>query len=148
MYQLYYTPGAASFAVHWILIELDQPFELIGLDFSTQEQKSSDYLKLNPLGQVPTLIVDGQPCTETTALLMLLAERHPEAGLAPAAGDPERAKYLGLMVYLANTLMPAFRAWFYPQDFGDAGDEEAVRENARGRIEAAFGQLDARLADG
>lgn len=148
MYTLYYAPGTASFAVHWMLIELGVPFELKEVDLDAGEQKSPEYLKLNPKGKVPTLIVDGQPCTECAALLMLLAERHPEASLAPLQGAPERPKYLELMVYLANTLMPAFRAWFYPPDFGGLERSEEIRENARGRIEAAFDQLSALLWDG
>jgi glutathione S-transferase len=117
------------------------------VDFAAQAQKASEYLKLNPLGQVPTLIVDDQPCAETAALLMLLAERHPKVGLAPPPGSPGRAKYLGLMVYLANSPLPAFRAWFYPQDFGDAGRTDEVKENARARIETAFQRLDAQLSN-
>src|SRR2546423_9408696 len=148
MYRLYYSPGAASFAVHWMLIEIGAPFELEHVDFDTGAQKSPGYLKLNPLGQVPTLIVDGQPRTQTAALLMLLGERHGEAGLAAAPSSENRPKYLELMLYLANTLMPAFRAWFYPQDFGGAGRADEIKDNARARIEAAFDHLDARLSDG
>jgi glutathione S-transferase len=148
MYRLYFSPGAASFAVHWTLIEIGAPFELERVDFQAQAQKSAQYLGINPLGQVPTLIVDGQPRTETAALLMLLAERHAEAGLAPLPGSCDRPEYLELMVYLANALMPAFRAWFYPQDFGAPERAAAIKENARARIEAAFDHLDARLSDG
>lgn len=148
MYTLYYSPGAASFAVHWMLIELGVPFELKPIDFAAGEQKSPEYLKLHPDGKVPAMIVDGRPCTETTALLMLLAERHPEAGFAPAAGSDGRASYLELMTYLAYNLMPAFRAWFYPQDFGGPDDVERVKESARTRVERMFDRLDSRLSDG
>ena len=148
MYRLYYSPGAASFAVHWMLIEIGAPFELEHVDFEIRAQKSPGYLKLNPLGQVPTLIVDAQPRTQTAALLMLLGERHGEAGLAPEPSSPDRPEYLELMLYLANTLMPAFRAWFYPQDFGGPERDGEIKDNARARIEAAFDHLDARLSDG
>src|SRR6187549_2046606 len=114
MYKLYYKPATASQCVHWMLIELGVPFELALVDTTTP--RSPDYLRLNPIGQVPTLIVDGAPVTESAAILMLLAERHPEAGFAPPPGDPGRAAYLELMVYLANALLPAFRAWFYIDD--------------------------------
>jgi len=148
MYTLYYAPGAASLAVHWMLIELGVPFEANLVDFSSDEQKSPRYLALNPEGKVPTLIVDGKPHGESTALLMLLAERHPEAGFAPALGSAERAAYLELMIVLANALLPAFRAWFYPQDFGGPDEADRVRENARRRIEQVFDRLDDRLAYG
>jgi glutathione S-transferase len=148
MYRLYYSPGAASLAVHWMLIEIGAPFELEHVDFEAREQKSPEYLAINPLGHVPTLIVEGQAYAETAGLLMLLAERHAESGLAPSPGSPGRGTYLQLMLYLANTLMPAFRAWFYPQDFGDAERFDEIKANARARIEAAFDRLDARLSDG
>ncbi|MCF8504033.1 MAG: glutathione S-transferase family protein [Caulobacter sp.] len=116
MYRLYWSPGAASLAVHWMLLELGVPFEPERADIDSGLNRSADYLRLNPTGQVPTLVVDGAPVTETAALLMLLAERHPEGGLAPAAGSGERAEWLAWMVYLANSLMPAFRFWFYSGD--------------------------------
>jgi len=112
MYRLYWSPGAASLAVHWMLRELDVPFEIERADIDSGRNRSPEYLRLNPEGRVPTLIVDGAPVRETAALLMLLAERHPGAGLAPAVGAPDRAAWLEWMLYLANTLQPAFRLWF------------------------------------
>src|SRR5579875_3954545 len=91
-YVLHCNPGSASFAVHWMLIELDVPFELVRVDFARREQRSEAFLRLNPSGHVPVLVVDGAPRTEVAALLLLLAERHPEAGLAPPPGSPLRAE--------------------------------------------------------
>ncbi len=87
-YVLYYSPGAASMAVHWMLIELAVSFEARLVDIEAGVQHSQGYLRLNPAGRVPTLVIDGAPYGEFTALLMLLAERHPEALLAPAPGAP------------------------------------------------------------
>ncbi|HXQ30473.1 MAG TPA: glutathione S-transferase N-terminal domain-containing protein, partial [Steroidobacteraceae bacterium] len=86
MYTLYYMPGAASFAVHWLLLEIGAPHELQRIDGEAGEHKRPAYLKLNPNGLVPTLIVDGEPVYESAALLLLLAARHPEAHLAPPSG--------------------------------------------------------------
>lgn len=141
MYRLYWSPGAASLAVHWMLLELEVRFEAERADIDSGRNRAPDYLRLNPDGRVPTLVVDGAPVSETAALLMLLAERHPEAGLAPAPGSPDRAAWLQWMLYLANTLMPAFRLWFYPDDLKGA-DREAIRTS----IEAVFERIDARLA--
>lgn len=141
MYALYYAPGSASLAVHWMLLELGVPFELRRLDLDAGEQRSAEYLKLNPSGRVPTLMVEGKPYAECAALLMLLAERHPEAGFDPARDAPERPAYLQTMFYLANTLMPPFRAWFYP-------DEGMAHSVSRPRIEAVWDRMDAQLGDG
>ncbi|MCY0386274.1 glutathione S-transferase family protein [Robbsia sp. Bb-Pol-6] len=147
-YVLYYSPGAASMAVHWMLIELGVPFEARLIDIDTGAQKTDDYRRLNPAGRVPTLVVDGVPHGESAALLMLLAERHPDAALAPAPGTPQRAEWLETMVYLANTFLPAMRDWFYADTDGDPADAHAVRALARRRIEGALDRLDSRLADG
>jgi glutathione S-transferase len=146
MYRLYYSPSTASQAVHWMLIEIGAPFELVLTDTETGAHKLPDYLKLNPAGVVPTLIVDGAPVCETTAILMLLAERHADRGLAPTVGAPERGAYLQGMAYLANTLMPSFRAWFYPHEPAGEACADAAKAAARARIEAAWDHLDAKLA--
>lgn len=148
MYRLYYSPGAASLAVHWMLIELGVPFELERIDTEAKQQKSPEYLALNPDGVVPTLIVDGAPMGESTAILMLLAERHGPGGLSPAPGSSGRAAYLQWMIYLANTLLPAFRAWFYPDEPASAEASGAAGLVARARIEGAWDRIDAQLARG
>ncbi|KAG9406386.1 hypothetical protein AC1031_002704 [Aphanomyces cochlioides] len=70
----------------------------------------------NPHGHVSTLVVDGKPMYEAAAISMLLAERFPEANLAPSVGDPSRATYLQWFFHLANTVQPALRLWYYPSD--------------------------------
>jgi glutathione S-transferase len=146
MYKLYYKPATASQCVHWMLIELGAPFELELVD--TTSPRSPEYLRLNPTGQVPTLVVDGQAYAESAALLMLLAERHPEAEFAPDVGSPERPAYLELMVFLANALLPAFRNVFYAEDFAGPEHTEDSLEHARARIEAVWTLMDQRLSDG
>ena len=140
MYTLYYAPGSASMLVHLLLLETGAPHELRRLDLDNGAQRDPAYLKLNPGGVVPTLIVDGAACTETAALALLLGERHPEAQLAPAPGSPRRPAYLQWMVYLANTLQPAFRLWFYPADMPEL-DADTLKAAARRRIEGAWTRL-------
>jgi glutathione S-transferase len=145
-YRLYYSPGAASLAVHWMLLELGVPFEIRLVDIDTGAQKSAEYLRVNPTGRLPTLVVDGVPHGESAALLILLAER--ERKFAPAPGAASRADWLETMIYLANTVLPAMRDWFYADKDGDPRGAEAVKSLARRRIESAWDRLDARLADG
>ena len=134
-------------AVHWMLIEAGVPFETVLVDIDAGAQRSPEYMRLNPSGRVPTLVVDGVPYAESAALLMLLAERHPEAALAPAVHSPNRPQWLEMMVYLANTLLPAMRDWFYADKDGDPGGAAAVTSLARQRIEGAWEFLDSRLAE-
>ncbi|MBV9549503.1 MAG: glutathione S-transferase family protein [Alphaproteobacteria bacterium] len=147
-YTLYGSPGTASFCVHWMLIELDVPFTFHALDFEKGEQRAPDYLKLNPTGHVPTLVMDGVAYGEAGALLSLLAERHPATNFAPAPGTPERGLYLQWMFYLADTLMPAFRLFYYPVEGAGPGQEEATKAQAVIRVERVLARADALLSDG
>lgn len=148
MYKLYYAPGAASMPVHWMLIELGVPFALELVDFASKEQKSPQHLARNPSGQVPTLEIEGVPYSEVTALLMILAERHPATGFAPTPDERSRPAYLQLMIYLANSMLPAIRAYFYPQDFASAANENEIKKYAESRLHAGFDRLDTDLSDG
>ena len=143
---LYYAPGAASFLVHWLLIELEVPHALQLVDTAARAQKSPEYLALNPNGVVPTLVIDGKPQYEAAALAMLLAERHPGAGLAPALDDPRRADYLQWMLNLANMVQPLFRQWWYPGEPAGDAQAEVVRAHCAPRIEAEWSRIDAHLA--
>ena len=146
MHTLYYAPGAASMVVHWLLIELDLPHRLQRLDLAAREHKQPGYLALNPSGVVPTLLIDGQPFTEAAALLMILADAKPEAGLAPASGDPQRASYYQWMLHLANAVQPLFRQWWYPAEAAGEANAATVQAHVAPQIEAAWQRIDAHLA--
>lgn len=145
MYELHYSPGTASLVVHWLLIEVDQPHTLKPVDLAAGEHKTAAYLKLNPAGVVPTLLIDGVPYTEAAALALTIADRHPAAKLAPALGSTQRTRYYEWAFFCANTLQPAFRHWFYAAEGAGEANSEATREHARARIEAAFARVDASL---
>ncbi|MEO8671707.1 MAG: glutathione S-transferase [Tahibacter sp.] len=145
MYTLFYSPGSASMVVHLVLLEAGALHELRQVDLEQGAQRDAEYLKLNPNGVVPTLLIDGTPHYEAAALVLLLAERHPEASLAPALDSDSRGNYLQWMLHLANTLQPAFRLWFYPGDIAGV-DADAVKAAARTRIEACWARLDQYLA--
>lgn len=145
MYTLYYSPGTASMLVHQTLLECGAAHTLTDVDLDNGQQRSAAYLALNPNGVVPTLIVDGAPHGESAALAMLLVERHPEAALAPLPASAARADYLQWMFYLANSLQPRFRQWFY------AGDDlpeasESIKQAARIGIEACWSRINTHIA--
>lgn len=146
MISLYYAPGAASMVVHWLLLELAIPHELQLVDTSAGQQKHPEYLALNPNGVVPTLVVDGQPMFEAAALVMTLADQHPQAGLAPTPVDPLRAQYNQWMFHLANAVQPLFRLWWYPHEPAGEANADTVHALVAPRIEAAWSRLDAHLA--
>lgn len=138
---LYYSPSTASLVVHWLLIELDIPHQLQLVDFESGTQKSPEYLKLNPQGRVPTLVLDGQVLTESAAIAMQLTDLHPQAGLAPAVGTQARAAYYRWMFFCAYTLMPAYRGWFYPDEPAGREHTDAVMASSRATLEHAWQQV-------
>lgn len=145
MYTLYYAPGTASMAVHLALLETSAPHALKRVDLVGGEQKTAAYLALNPNAVVPTMLVDGKPVYECAALLLLLAERHPDVRLAPAPGSPMRGLYLQWMLHLANVVQPAFRIWFSPEKYAGEG-AAAAKEVARQQIEGAWQHFDTFVA--
>lgn len=145
-YTLYYSPGAASLVVHWVLLELDLPHALALVDTKAGAQKQPGYLALNPNGVVPTLVIDGKPHYEAAALIAHLAEAHPAHGLAPLPGDATRMDFLQWMFNLANMVQPLFRQWWYPHEPAGEAQTEAVLAHVRPRIEAQWERIDAHLA--
>ena len=102
-YTLSAYPDNSSFAPHMVLREIGVEHRVDWRDYVSR--KSAEFLVINPAGQVPSLQTDdGQTVHETAAICVYLAERHPEAGLAPGATDPSRAAFLQWMFYLASTL--------------------------------------------
>ena len=146
MYTLYYSPGTASMATHLALLEIGAPYQLELVDFESKSQRSEAYLRLNPLGQVPTLVIDGRPYTESAALLMMLADRHPEARLAPVPGTPERNQWYQWLVFGSNAFGASYRNWFYPADLGETEHPPTVRAALQRRIESLWTRLDTQLA--
>ncbi|AWH37746.1 glutathione S-transferase [Stenotrophomonas sp. ZAC14D1_NAIMI4_6] len=142
---LYGSVSTASLVVHWLLVELGIEHELVLLDFDTREHKAAPYLALNPAGVVPTLQIDGQVLTEAAAIALYLADRHPEAGLLPAPGTPARGQAYRWMFWCANTLQPAYRAWFYPHEAAGEANVAATQAMARQRLEAAWQRMAAHL---
>ena len=143
---LYGAPSTASLVVHWLLIELGVEHRLEMLDFEAGEQRSPAYLALNPQGRVPTLVIGEQVLTESAAIAMHLADLYPDAGLAPAVGTPARGDYYRWICFGLYTLMPAYRAWFYPDEPAGPAHTGVVRDRARVQIEAAWQQVAAHLA--
>ncbi|MEJ0025700.1 MAG: glutathione S-transferase N-terminal domain-containing protein [Rhizomicrobium sp.] len=147
MYTLYYFPGNASLMPHMLLREIGAPFELRLVDRAGNEQKSADYLKLNPSGTIPVLVDDGQPIHETAAIALYLADRHPEAKLAPPSGARERGAYYKWMVLISNALQTQFRAWFYAHEFvDDPAYADSVKAATAARIGRTFDLISAHLA--
>lgn len=146
-YVLCYYPGNASLLPHMMLREVGAPFELRLVDRAQNAQKSADYLRLNPNGRIPVLLDGDLVLFETAAIALHLADRHPEAQLAPPVGTAARAQFYKWMVHLTNTPQAEYRAWFYPHEHvADPAAAPTVKEAARQRLEAMFDRIVAQMA--
>lgn len=147
MYQLHYFPGNANAAPHMVLEELGQRYDLVLVDRATNAQKSTQYLAINPNGRIPTLVDRDLVLFEAAAIVLHLVDRHPEAGLAPKVGTPERAKFYQWMTFLTNSLQEELMIWQYPDRLtgGDAGATEIVRRGAEKRAEAYLDVIERHL---
>ena len=149
MLQLHYFPGNASFTPHVLLEEIGTAYELRLVDRARQAHKSPEYLRLNPNGLIPVLVDGDLVLYETAAICLHLVDRHPQAGLAPALGTPERAHFYKWLVWLTNTLQARLIHYFYAERLVDAHDFSAAAQ-VKARAEADVGgmldQLDAELA--
>jgi glutathione S-transferase len=104
MLTLYYTPNTCALASHIALIEANAAYELRRIDFATTQQRSPDYLALNPKGRVPALVTPLGVLTETPALLAFIAQSFPAAGLAPLDNPFAFARVQEFNSYLCATL--------------------------------------------
>ena len=104
---LYFAPGSSSMAAHIALHEVGAPFEGRPMSFKTNDMQSPDFLKLNPDGKVPTLLIDGRVLTEVAGILFYLAKRFPGAQLLPQGDIEAEAQAVSWMSFIASTLHPA-----------------------------------------
>lgn len=103
MLTFYYARGTCALASHIALEQAGAPYEAVRIDFKTQQQRSPEYLRLNPKGRVPALVTERGVLTETPALLQYIAQSFPQAGLAPLDDAFLLAKMNEFNSYLCST---------------------------------------------
>jgi len=104
MLTLYYTPGTCALASHLALEFAGAPYEAMRVDFKQQQQRSPEYLRVNPKGRVPALVTQHGVLTETPALLQFIAQSFPAAGLAPLDDAFGLARMNEFNSYLCSTV--------------------------------------------
>jgi glutathione S-transferase len=103
----YYNPASRARTVHWMLEEVGAPYRVVLVRFDKNEHKKPEFLRLNPMGKLPTLVHRGVVITESAAICTYLADAFPAAQLAPALDDPSRGTYLRWIFFGASCLEPA-----------------------------------------
>lgn len=123
--KLYFSPGACSFVPHALLEMTGATFEPAMVKLAAGEQKTPEYLAINPRGQVPVLVVDGYPLTQVVAICNYLNDSFPEQNFLPK--DPiAKARALSTLAWMNNSAHTAFTHVFRPANF--AASEASVAE--------------------
>ena len=104
MLELYYAPHTCALASHLALELAGADYRAVRLDFQSQQQRSAEYLAVNPKGRVPALVTDRGILTETPAILVYIAQTHPAAALAPLDDPFELARVQAFNAYLCATV--------------------------------------------
>lgn len=145
MYKLYYTPGACSMAIHVALNECNAEFTLEKVDMQAGQNRTPEFLKINPRGQIPVLIDDGRAIREGAAMLIHILEKHNNA-LLPK-NDPERASALEWMMFCNATLHPAYaRVFFLLKNPADQAAKEPLLDAAIANINKLWEEVEERLS--
>ncbi len=104
---LFHNPKSRSASARVLLEALGVPYEVKPLDFTAGQNRTPEFLAINPLGKLPTVVHDGTVITEQVAITIYLADRFPAAGLAPAFDDARRGPYLRWLAFYAACFEPA-----------------------------------------
>jgi glutathione S-transferase len=104
---LYHASPSRSAGTRALLAELGVPYELKVLNLKERDEYKPEFLAINPMGKVPTIVHDGAVITEQVAIYLYLADAFPAAKLAPPIGDPLRGPYLRWMAFYGSSFEPA-----------------------------------------
>ncbi len=152
MIELYWKPETVADVVVMALrlIGVEHRIVTVGEDVTAEE-----YLRINPAGTVPAMVDGDLVLFESVAILMYLADQHPDAGLAPAPGTPEHALYDRWLAFILANLMGAYYRWYHGDQMIDGSHLQALKHGAERdvnaisrRIESELGERDWLLDDG
>ncbi|HEX9963490.1 MAG TPA: glutathione S-transferase family protein [Allosphingosinicella sp.] len=132
-WRLFGARGWGSTLAEGALAWVGEDFEFVDVaGFDSPGPKRDLLLAFNPLAKVPTLVAaDGGVLTESAAIVLLLSEMKPEAGLAPTPSDPLRAAFLNRLAWFVSALYPTFTYRDYPERWApDAPGRLAERVDA------------------
>jgi glutathione S-transferase len=136
MLTLYYAPNTCALASHIALEDADADYETQRISFQSGDQRSPDFLKINPKGRVPALVTDHGILTETPAILAYVAQTHPDAKLAPSepfafARIQAFNSYLCSTVHVAHAHRPRASRW---------ADDPAAIEAMKAKVPQTMGE--------
>lgn len=150
MYRLYWANDSGALAPQIVLEEIGAKYERHVLDLDRGDEMSHEFLKINPRGQVPALVLpDGSVITESAAIALHLADCHPQAGLMPPLASTERARAYRWLFYAASNLYEGILRYYYPDRYStNLGHVDQIKAAARSFIDYSFDLVEKELITG
>jgi glutathione S-transferase len=149
MFKLFYAPGTCALASHIALEEAGAEYTLARVDFGKGEQRSAEYLAVNPKGRVPALVSERGILTETPAILAFIAQSLPQARLLPLDDPFAFARAQAFNSYLCSTVHVAHAHRMRGTRWAD--DPAAIAEMKRKvpeTVAAAFALIEDDMLEG
>ena len=150
-YTVYGAAGSGSVPVEAALTLIGAPYEVIEAVTWEGDHERDKVAPVNPMRQIPALITpDGETLTESAAILIWLAEQHPEAALAPEPGDPRRAQFLRWMSFVPASIYSMFWVRDVPSRLvgDDPAAQAAVTARTAERIAECWGVMESQIEPG
>ena len=149
--KLFVSPGSCARVPTIALEEVGVPFDTELVRTAINQQKSPEYLKINPKGKVPVLVVDGVPLSENVAILSWINRTFPDANLLPkAADDFEACQQIADLAFFSGTVHPHVTRIAMPMKFISDVDLsfDIVRSKGKEDMKPVMAMINDRLADG
>jgi len=150
-YTVYGAAGSGSVPVEAALTLIGAPFEVVEAVTWAGEAERDKVAPVNPMRQIPVLVTpDGETLTESAAILMWLAEQHPEAALAPEPGDPMRGQFLRWMSFIPASIYSMFWVRDEPSRLGgdDAAAQARIKRLTAERIADCWAAMEGQITPG
>jgi glutathione S-transferase len=141
MLKLYYSPGACALASHIALEEAGADHELAKIDLKAGQQRTPEYLAINPAGATPALQTDEGVLTENAVIMAYVAQAHPRAGLAPDPSSFAFSKMQSLNGWLGSSLHPALGRLMFGRPPLEGEAKDAALEVALGKLDVLENHL-------
>lgn len=145
MITLYHASHSCSLAVKAALAATGIDFKTKIVSFNDGDHLKPDFLKINPLGKVPAIDIDGQVLTEGAAINLYLADSYPHAQLMPEEGSFEKADALKWLQFMYATLHPPFARVFAPERYGS--EQDSIKQLAEKEIHKLLNIVDQQLSN-
>jgi glutathione S-transferase len=136
-YTIFGDKGSGAFCAEAALAEAGAPYEFHSVSLKDNEQKKPEFLAINPSGKMPALrLPEGEVITESSAILLTVADHFPNARLLPPQASPARAQAYRWLAFMAAEVYSMVEISDYPERFAPSGEQAAaLQRKARERIQ-------------